>query len=40
VKGFLNMLFCFCGTGFACTCALFCRDTVSELPLRLPLHGW
>jgi hypothetical protein len=36
------MLFCFCGTGFACACAcaLFWREMASELPLRLPLHGW
>jgi hypothetical protein len=39
VNGFLNMLFDFCGAGFAGSTALFCLDTMlPALPLRL--HGW
>jgi hypothetical protein len=48
VKGFLNVLFDFCGGGFCgitALFALFCLDTTlpgpfMELPLPLRLHGW
>jgi hypothetical protein len=45
VKGFLNVLFDFCGGGFCGITALFCLDTTLpgpfiELPLPLRLHGW
>lgn len=43
MKGFLNMLFDFCGVGFACSSALFCLDIMLPGPLMglpLRLHGW
>jgi hypothetical protein len=42
VKGFLNMLFDFCGGGFTGSTALFCLDMTLPGPLiglALRLHG-